>query len=318
MDFYGLERDFQAAGFFETEQHHQLMKAIRPTLLSGKLAAITGPVGSGKTLFLHHFEMILKQEGRLTVARSLSVDKDRTTLATLIAALFYDLAVEKNPKIPTHGEERERALRDLIRRGRKPVVLIVDEAHDLHSKTLVGLKRLMEVVAAGGGTLAIILAGHPKLRNDLRRPTMEEIGYRSVHFALDGAIEDRPAYIAWLIGACKAKDAGVASIIDNAAIALLAERLRTPLQIEQHLTLAFEHGFRCGEKPVNPDVIETVLAQQLDDLEPRLTRHGYSVKNLADQFHAKPAEVRLFLRGALDAERTRELSEQMRVAGLPL
>jgi hypothetical protein len=35
----------------------------------------------------------------------------------------------------------------------------------------------------------------------------------------------------------------------------------------------------------------------------------------ADQFHAKPAEVRLFLRGALDAERTRELSEKMRIAG---
>ena len=32
----------------------------------------------------------------------------------------------------------------------------------------------------------------------------------------------------------------------------------------------------------------------------------------------RPAEVRLFLPGALDAERTRELSEQMRVAGLPL
>lgn len=202
VDFYGLEHDFQAAGFFETEQHRQLMRAIRPTLLSGKLAAITGPVGSGKTLFLHHFEMILKQEGRLTVARSLSVDKDRTTLATLIAALFYDLSVEKNPKIPTHGEEHERALRELIRRGRKPVVLIVDEAHDLHSKTLVGLKRLMKVVADGGGTLAIILAGHPKLRDDLRRPTMEEIGYRSVHFALDGAIADRPAYIAWLMSAC--------------------------------------------------------------------------------------------------------------------
>jgi hypothetical protein len=32
-------------------------------------------------------------------------------------------------------------------------------------------------------------------------------------------------------------------------------------------------------------------------------------KNLAEQFQAKPAEVRLFLRGALDAERTRELAE---------
>jgi hypothetical protein len=176
----------------------------------------------------------------------------------------------------------------------------------------------MEVVADDGGTLAIILAGHPKLRNDLRRPTMEEIGYRSVHFTLDGAIEDRPAYVTWLIGACKAKDATVASMIDDAAIALLAERPRTPLQIEQHLTLAFERGFRCGEKPVTAEVLETVLSRQLDDLEPRLTGHGYSVKNLADQFHAKPAEVRLFLRGALDAERMRELSEQMRVAGLPL
>jgi hypothetical protein len=191
-------------------------------------------------------------------------------------------------------------------------VLIVDEAHDLHSKTLVGLKRLMEVVADGGRTLAIILAGRPKLRNDLRRPTMEEIGYRSVRFALDDVIEDRQAYVSWLIGACKAKDVGVASIIDDAASRCSPNGCTPPPQIEQHLTLAFEHGFRCGEKPVTADVIETVLARQLDDLEPRLTRHGYSVKNLADQFHAKPAEVRLFLRGALDAERTRELSEQMR------
>ena len=202
MEFYGLERDFQAAGFFETEQHRQLMKAIRPALLSGKLVAVTGPVGSGKTLFLRRFEAALAQEGRFIVSRSLSVEKDRTTLTTLITALFYDLSGEKTPKIPSQGEERERALRELVRRGRKPVVLIVDEGHDLHPKTLVGLKRLMEVVADGGGTLSIVLAGHPKLRNDLRRPTMEEIGSRSAVFALDGVGEDRAAYIAWLLGAC--------------------------------------------------------------------------------------------------------------------
>jgi hypothetical protein len=107
-----------------------------------------------------------------------------------------------------------------------------------------GLKRLMEVVADGSGTLAIILAGHPKLRNDLRRPTMkEEIGYRSVHFTLDGAIEDRPADVTWLIVACKAKDAAVASMIDDAAIALLAARLRTALG------LAFWSSARCNGLP---------------------------------------------------------------------
>ena len=58
------------------------------------------------------------------------------------------------------------------------LVLIVDEAHDLHSTTLTELKRLIEMVEDGEGTLSVVLAGHPKLKNDLRRPTMEEISYR--------------------------------------------------------------------------------------------------------------------------------------------
>jgi hypothetical protein len=63
-------------------------------------------------------------------------------------------------------------------------------------------------------------------------------------------------------------------MMTESAIALLADRLRTPLQIEQHLTLAFEEGCRIGEKPVTMDAVEAVLSRQLDDLEPKLTRHG--------------------------------------------
>ena len=107
-------------------------------------------------------------------------------------------------------------------------------------------------------------------------------------------------------------------MIDELTTDLLADCLRIPLQIRQHLTLAFEHGFRSGVKPVTAEVVETVLSRQLDELEPRLTRHGYNVKNLATQFHAKPAEIRLFLRGALNEQRTHELTEQMRAAGLPM
>ena len=89
--------------------------------------------------------------------------------------------------------------RNLIRRRRKPVALFIDETHNLHPKTLTGLKRLMEVVADGGGRLSIVLAGHPKLRNNLRRPTMEEIGYRTSTFAFDGIIGQQREYM----GACK-------------------------------------------------------------------------------------------------------------------
>src|SRR3546814_8396465 len=110
--------------------------------------------------------------------------KRRTSLPSLIEALFYDLSPgdRAQVKIPKQAERRERDLRDIMRKGKRPVVLVVDEAHDLHHKTLTGLKRLMEVVDNAGVLLSVLLVGHPRLRNDLRRPPMEEIGYRTTTF----------------------------------------------------------------------------------------------------------------------------------------
>jgi type II secretory pathway predicted ATPase ExeA len=272
MEHFGLARDLLGAGYYETEHHRQLAKDVRAAILAGRLVAVAGIVGSGKTVMLRRLQEDLGREGKVTVAKSLSVDKDRTTIPTLITALFHDLSPDKDPKIPSQGEKRERELQQLVRRGRKPVALFVDEAHDLHAKTLVGLKRLMEVVADGGGMLSVVLVGHPKLRNDLRRPTMEEIGYRSAIFEFDGMANHQIPYIRWLLATCAAEGVALGDVVEDGAIDLLASRLKTPLQIEQHLTLAFEEAFRVGERPVTRPVVEGVLSRHLDDLEPRLTR----------------------------------------------
>ncbi|WP_339383824.1 hypothetical protein [Fortiea sp. LEGE XX443] len=42
------------------------------------------------------------------------------------------------------------------------------------------------------------------------------------------------------------------------------------------------------------------------------------MRDLAEQFNAKPAEIKLLFRGQLDPVRARELQEQMLAAGLPL
>jgi type II secretory pathway predicted ATPase ExeA len=261
---------------------------------------------------------VLEKEGKILVSKSLSVDKDRATLGTLITALFYDLSADKEIKIPTQGEKRERELRDLIKKGKKPVALFVDEAHDLHHSTLTGLKRLIEVVEDGGGTLSVVLAGHPKLKNDLRRPTMEEIGYRATVFSLEGIVGSQREYIEWLLSQCTAEGIQIRDVLEAEAIDLLATQLRTPLQIEQHLTLALEAAYQIGEKPVTTAIVESVVSKQLDDLEPTLTRHGYDVRGKAYQFNAKPAEIKSLFRGQLDPVRARELQEQMLAAGLPI
>ena len=318
QDHFGFTRGLQAAGFYDTPYHRQFLRDLRAAIHAGKLIAFTGLVGSGKTLLLRQLQADLVAEKRVTVSKSLAVDKDRASLTTLITALFYDLSPEKDPRIPAQSEHRERALRDLVRKTKRPVVLFVDEAHDLHHKTLSGLKRLREVVADGDGVLSIVLAGHPRLRNALMRPNMEEVGFRFAVFPFEGMAGHQAGYIAWLLGRCLRDGTDPASVIEADAVGLLAARLRTPLQVERYLELAFEETHRIGERVVTTAVVEAVLSRQLDDLEPRLTRHGYDVRSIADEFRVKPADVRLFLQGQLDPARTRELTEQMLVAGLPV
>ena len=206
----------------------------------------------------------------------------------------------------------------MVQRAGKPVALFVDEAHDLHAKTLNSLKRLMEVVSQGGGTLSVVLIGHPKLKNDLRRPTMEEIGYRTDVLAFDGLGTEVRSYLEWLLLTCLSDGVSSHEVIAPEALDILAGRLTTPLQLMEHLNRAFEEGFKVGEKPLSLELVESVLSPNFDNLEARLTRLGYSDKVLAKEFYAKPTEIRRFLDGQLEPNRARDLTEQMRAAGLPL
>lgn len=317
-EYYGLARDLGKSGYFETVQSQQTFKELRLAIKDGKLVALSGIVGSGKSMTLQRIQDTLIQEKEVLVAKSLAIEKSKITLATLMMALFLDLATDKDGRMPTQTERRERALLELIRKRHKPIALFIDEAHDLHAKTLIGLKRLIEVVRNGGGTLSVVLAGHPKLKNDLSRPSMEEIGARATVFDLEPLGPERLKYINWLIGQALTAKVKVDALITTEALALLSERLTTPLQFEQYLTRAFEEAYKIGQKPVGADIVESVLAPDIDALDARLVRNGYNVKNLCELLNSKPREINAFIRGQLPPERTQQLSSQLLAVGVPL
>jgi hypothetical protein len=66
-------------------------------------------------------------------------------------------------------------------------------------------------------------------------------------------------------------------VITDAAAIRLAAKLKTPLQIGQHLVRAFEAAFKIGDKPVDENVVEAVLslrpylAEQFDANRPKST-----------------------------------------------
>jgi hypothetical protein len=110
----------------------------------------------------------------------------------------------------------------------------------------------------------------------------------------------------------------IQSIIAEDAMDLLATKLRTPLQIQLHPSLSLEAGYLTGEKPISAELVESVLSRQLDDLEPTLTRHGYRIKDLVEQFDARPSEIKALFSNMLDPARAVELRDKMLAAGLPI
>lgn len=121
-----------------------------------------------------------------------------------------------------------------------------------------------------------------------------------------------------MLSTCAAHPQGADGIIRPEAVDLLASRLRTPLQIEWHLTQAFEAAYQAGEAPIAPELVEALLCRHLDDLESTLTRQGYGLKDLVQNFDARPAEIKALFANQLDPIRASDLRDRMRLVGLPI
>jgi type II secretory pathway predicted ATPase ExeA len=248
MEHFGLAKSLRQAGYFEIDDHQRLVKDLKTAIYDGDLIVLSGIVGCGKTTLLWRLQEELRQEKKVHVTESLAFDVPRVSLATLKLAIFYDLAMGKDGDLTMKPEKSERRLLDLIRQRERPVALFVDDAHDLHAQTLRGLKQFMEKVAKRGNRLSVVLAGHPKLRNELvNRSTLEEIAARTTVFELEGIKGHQQHYLAWLLKQCMKPQIKPGDILVDEASTLLTERLISPLQINHYLTRALEQAYRFGE-----------------------------------------------------------------------
>ncbi len=316
MQFFGLNKPFYHVPFLETEEIKKQVENIKSASHIGGIIALTGMVGSGKTTLLWKIQQQLIDEKQVVVCRSLSTDKKRVNINTLYTALFFDLAKDKNFKIPGQAEQRERKLLELVKKQGKPIVLFIDEAHDLASQTLISLKRLIELIYSSDCILTVILAGHPKLGNDLRRPIMEEIGGRTQLFQLNNWIENKEQYGSWLFKQCCRKDIKPAELITQEAMELLVNSLVTPLQINHYLTQAMEQAYLSGTKPITSEIIQSVLMPDLDGIEAKLARNGYNLQALCEVLNSRPSEVRAYLLGQLNTNKVVEFNKEIYKLGV--
>jgi type II secretory pathway predicted ATPase ExeA len=324
MSHYGLKRGFRRLGFssaFNTKQAEKVCLELTSSIKEGSLIVVSGIMGVGKTTTIRIVKERLNREKEIVVCGSLSLEKQKVTLVTLMTAVFNDLTTEKTPKIPSQAEKRERLLCDLIGKKQKPVALFVDEAHDLNGRTLTGLKRMIETVQEHSrGVLSIVLVGHPRLKNAMRRSSMEEVGARTEVIQIEQMdLSERKAYANWIIETCRHKRIKkISDIIEESALNAIAEKLSTPLQIEQTLEMAFEEGYNVGQKPITAEVIESVVARDLNDVEAKLARLGYNPQTIAEVLNIRRAEAKQFVAGKLSTSRNEEICKGLLAVGIPI
>lgn len=316
MKHYGLHKELNKAEFFETDDYKILLENVKFAARSGGIIALTGMVGTGKTVSLRHIQKSMLDDNNLLISKSLATDKRRVSISTLYTALFADLATKKDGKLPMQSEKRERKLQSMLKERNKPVVLFIDEAHDLNTRTLVELKHLLESVEDAQGILSVVMVGHPKLANDLRNPVLEEIGARAKLFELNSLGTNKATFITWVLDKCSQSKVKPHDIFTQEAIEELAERLITPLQMTAYMTRALEKAFQIGEKPVSQNTIKSILSPDLNTLEAVLARNGYSYNTLCEKLTAKRPEIKAYLSGQASPSRVEELNKEIHKLGV--
>ncbi len=255
---------------FMSDEHRYIEAAMIDAARHGGFLAVIGEVGSGKSVMRRKVVEQLKKDGDVIVIFPLMIDKHRVNAASICDAIVMDLS-EQRPRMKLEDKTRQvhKLLLERAKQGFR-AVLIIEEAHDLHTRTLKYLKRFYELEDGYRKLLGIILVGqvelkdifseqaHIEMREVIRRIQTAEIK------GLNGNIRD---YLALKFKRIGAK---VDDIFSEDAFTALSTRLKLqdrqsrtvshayPLTVNNYAARAMNKAHELGEPKVTEAVIMAI------------------------------------------------------------
>ena len=248
-EHFGLAPDAWEDLDLPTADAARVEKLVRAAVRARAFVSVLGPRGSGKT----HAVRAALHETEAQVIEPWRLDRERLHLGDLQVALVRELS-DETPR--RSGEARSGQVRRLLDAAaeERPLLLLIDDSHCLHSQTLRGLKRLRELGAwrrhRKKVRLGIILVGQTD-----RTERIAEVGLRSGRL--------------WLAGLSKA-EAGAAlgralnrrkKRIEPAACKALARspRARGWLDLQALADECLAEALARGEDTITPEGAAAVL-----------------------------------------------------------
>lgn len=255
------------ADIYMSDEHRYIEAAMLDAAKHGGFLAVIGEVGSGKSVMRRKVVEQLKKDGDVIVIFPQMIDKTRVNAASICDAIIMDLS-EARPSIKLEAKTRQvhKLLLERAKQGFRSV-LIIEEAHDLHTNTLKYLKRFYELEDGYRKLLGIILIGQTELKNlfnESMHIDMREVIRRIQTAELKGLNGNAKDYLSLKFKRINIK---IDDIFEDSAFAALARRLTTkdrqnkaishayPLMVNNYAARAMNLAYEMGEKKVTEDVV---------------------------------------------------------------
>ncbi len=186
LEHFGLaEEPFSVTSdprfLFLSESHEEALAHLMYCVEYRKgFAAITGEIGTGKTMLLN--TLISRLGERISVA---FVYQSAGTTVELMRYVFKDLGLEADSFDKTDLLSRFNDYLIAEQNAGRDVVLVVDEAQNLAIEVLEDLRLISNFEAGNRKLIQIILAGQTELGIKLRLPELRQLNQRiSIQFVL--------------------------------------------------------------------------------------------------------------------------------------
>jgi type II secretory pathway predicted ATPase ExeA len=279
--FEGLPKN--PGDYYVTDNMRFAKEAINEAADLSVLRAIVGESGSGKTAIKRMFKWDMDSKTTLieVLVTNMS-DTDKRGGRVMPSAQIHTTIIRRlageNARVKADSHDRQMQCRLLLQSesesGRK-IVLIIDEAHDLHGNVIAHLKRIHELSDESFG---MVLIGQPRLAAKLTprlSPEIKEAGQRIPIETLKpldvdeiaGYLDKRLLRVGATFGAVFSDDAPAAFAEHltrreqqgrGPAVAVLETY---PLAVGNLAVWAINHAASRGFDRVTPDIIKAAAAK---------------------------------------------------------
>jgi type II secretory pathway predicted ATPase ExeA len=246
------EQYFMSEDFKEMTSRLGHLKDIRG------IGVFTAPPGGGKTFALRCF------------AKSLNPSLYHMSyicLSTVSVTEFYiqfcsALGIETSQRKSVMFKNIKERLYSMYKEKRRPLVLALDEAHELDARILKDIKMIMNESFDSLNCFALILLGEPHLNNILEKPVHEALRQRiTIHYNFTGlSAKETEEYISH-----KLTSVGAApSIMANGTVAAVSGYARgNPRLIDNLMTDALILGAQTQKHVIDTEIILAAINNQI-------------------------------------------------------